>query len=165
MKRIVLFRLLRRPLSKLPNHSARLGALAFYMCLYGDWEGGKKILDSLMNSYVAYPVFFHGSTMLYFYKKMEYDKALLEANKYELPSIFWSPMLRAAVLDQLNKPEDALAHIIHIKQLKPDFEKRAGYLISNYVKETKLVDHILDGLNKAGMDIPASKRHMISRGK
>jgi hypothetical protein len=38
-----------------------------------------------------------------------------------------------------------------LKQMKPDFEKKAHYLVSRFVKEEPLVVHILEGLQKAGL--------------
>ena len=145
------FATIEKCLAMKPNNSARLGALAFHMSLYGDWERGKKILDNLMHTNIGFPLYFHGATSLYYYRIEQYDKALKEANKYIVPSVFWGPMLQVAVLGQMNKPELAREHIIRIKQLKPDFEKKAGYLISRYVKEDSLVEHIMDGLRKAEM--------------
>ncbi|HSH19831.1 MAG TPA: hypothetical protein VLA03_05240 [Draconibacterium sp.] len=135
------------------NSSLRTGALAFYLSLYGEWEKGKELLDKLIHQNIGYPIYFHGSTMLYYYRKKEYNKALEEANKYILPSIFWAPMLRAAVMGQLNLKKEAQKNVDQLLKLKPDFEEKAVYLISIYVKEDELVNHILEGLRKAGMKV------------
>jgi hypothetical protein len=37
--------------------------------------------------------------------------------------------------------------------LRPDIKDRGKYLISRYVKEEELVDHIVEGLKKAGLSI------------
>ena len=147
------FQVVENCLAMKPGNSARLGALAFHMSLYGNWEKGKEILDNLMNSRIGFPLYFYGSTTLYYYRDKKYDKALEEANKYDVPFIFWGPMLRAAVLGQLNRPGDARDQIIHLKKLKPDFEEKARYLISRYVKEDELADDLLDGLQKAGLNL------------
>ena len=43
--------------------------------------------------------------------------------------------------------------ISDLKILKPDFENKARYLISRYVKEEELVERIIEGLQKAGLNI------------
>ena len=134
-----------------PSGSLRLGALGFFMALYGEWERGKEILDDVINNNFSYPLYLHGATILYFYRKKEYKQALSEANKYAVPELFWAPMLSAAVLGQLNRIDEAANDIVHLKQLKPNFEGEASFLISRYVKEEDLVEHIMDGLRKAGM--------------
>ena len=60
-------------------------------------------------------------------------------------------MLKAAVLGQLNRIDEAAKDIVHLKQLKPNFEAEASFLISRYVKEEDLVAHVIDGLRKSGM--------------
>jgi hypothetical protein len=106
-----------------------------------------------MRSNIQYPLFLLGPTMLYYYRKKDYKKSLLEANKYDVPFLFWGPMLRIAALGQLNRLDEAQPNIDHLLQLKPEFESKARYLISRFVKEDELVEHVLEGLRKAGMDV------------
>jgi len=135
------------------NSPARLGVIGFYLSLSGEWERGKSILDEAMNKNIGYPLFFHGATSLYDYRKNEYEKAFDEAVKYDIPGLFWAPMLRTACLGQLNRYEEALEQVQHLKNLKPDFEEKAYYLISRFVKEDDLVGHVIEGLRKAGLEI------------
>ena len=138
-------------LKRKPTISVRLGSLAFHYMLYGGWERGKEILNQLMVSRVGYPLYFHGATILYHYRLQAYDSALAECNRYDVPSHFWPPMLRIAVLGQLGRQDEAGPSIDLLYSLKPDFSEKAGYLISRYIKEEELVNHVIDGLNKAGL--------------
>lgn len=83
----------------------------------------------------------------------EFEKAYEEALKYDVPALFWGPMLRAATLGQLGKLSEAKEQISNLKTLKADFEEKAKYLISRYVKEEELVEKIIEGLSKAGLQI------------
>ena len=136
-----------------PESPLRLGALGFHLSLYGDWERGKQILDSVMHGHMEYPRYFHGAIILFYYRDNSYELALKEAKKYKVPGFFWGPMFRAMLLGQLSRKEEAQTEVQHLRQMKPDFEKRARYLISRFVKEESLVEHIVDGLQKAGLDI------------
>jgi len=140
-------------LSKNMHPSVRLGALGFHLTLFGEWEKGKKILDKVMNSNISFPKYYYGATMLYYYRDKKYEKALAEAKKYDVPALFWGPMLRIAVMGQLNKASEINVNIEHLLRLKPEFEKKAQYLISRFVKEDDLTDHIIEGLQKAGMQV------------
>ncbi len=147
------FNQLEKCLKSNPSGSLRLGALGLYMALYGEWERGKEILDDVINNHFSYPLYLHGATVLYYYRKKEYKQALSEANKYAVPEFFWAPLLRATVLGQLNRMDEAANEIVHLKQLKPNFEEKASFLISRYVKQEDLVAHVMDGLRKAGMEL------------
>jgi len=140
-------------LKKNPKSTLRLGALGFHLSLYGDWERGKEILDSVIYGHLEYPIYFHGATCCYYYRKKDYENALTEANKYQLPHFFWGPMLRAAALGQLSRPDDAVQELEHLKRLRPDFEKKAHYLISRFLKEEPLVVQIMEGIRKAGLEV------------
>ena len=147
------FQLADRIMEMAPRSTLRLGSLGFHLALYGDWERGKRILDSVMNANMEYPRYFHGASTLYYYRDRSYEAALKEAKMYVVPEFFWGPLLRAAVLGQMGKWEEAGEELKNLKRLKPDFEKKAHYLISRFVKEEPLVIHIIDGLRKAGLDI------------
>jgi TolB-like protein len=140
-------------LSKNPSISMRLGALGFYLCLFGEWDRGKAILDKVMYSNISFPHYYYGASTLYYYRRKDYEKALNEVLHYNIPTLFWGPMLKVAVLGQLGRQDEVKPHLHHLKQLKPDFESKATYLIGLWVKENDLVVHIMDGLRKAGMKI------------
>lgn len=140
-------------LSKNPHPSLRLGTIGFYLALYGEWEKGKVILDKVMQSIISFPLYYFGATMLYYYRKKEYKKALTEALQYEIPALFWGPMLRIAVMGQLNMVTEIKPNIEHLLLLKPDFEKNARYLIRLFIKEEELTNHVIEGLQKAGMNV------------
>jgi len=147
------FDLAERMLKRNPRSIIRLGSLAFHLSLYGDWERGKQLLDSVMETHLEYPNYFYGATTLYYYRKEAYEAALTEAQKYHIPHFFWGPMLRAAVLGQLNRPVDAQTELQQLKRRRPDFAEKAPYLISRFVKEEVLVNKVIEGLEKAGLEI------------
>ena len=147
------FKLADRIMEMNPKSTLRLGSLGFHLSLYGDWERGKRILDSVMHGNLEYPKYFHGATTLYFYRKNNYEEALRESRMYQVPGYFWGHLLRAAVLGHLQRLDEAMTELKLLIQLKPDFVIKARYLISRFVKGDPLVDHILEGLHKAGLHI------------
>ena len=147
------FNLTTRYLTMVRNNSAKGGSIAFHLALYGGWERAKLLLDHLMQTGQEYPRIFHGATTLYYYQKRQYELALFEANKYDLPSIFWGPLLRIAVYGQLGSHKNIAAEIAHLKKLKPEFESKARLLINRFIKEESLVEHVMEGLQKAGMSV------------
>jgi len=136
-----------------PNSPFRVGAIGFLLSLYGEWEKGKHLLDIAMKQNTGFPDWFYSTTALYYYKLNDFDNAYIEALKYDLTALFWGPLLRAAALGQLGRQSDAEKQILDLKSLKPDFESKAHYLISRYVKEEDLVEKIIEGLQKAGLKI------------
>ena len=134
----------------------RIGGIGHFLALYGDWERGKKLLDKAMSRNISYPYWYHGTTTLYFYRQYDYKMAYNEVIQYELPELFWVPLLRAACLGQLQRQKEAEQQIAHLLELKPDFQEKARMLIKRYVKQDELVEHIIDGLQNAGLRILSS---------
>jgi adenylate cyclase len=70
-----------------------------------------------------------------------------------MPQLFWDPLLRAAALGELGRTREAEAALAELLALRPDFPSKAAWLIGCYVKFEYLSDAILDGLQKAGLQI------------
>ena len=62
-------------------------------------------------------------------------------------------MLRIAIYGQLGRQDEARASASELLELIPDFENRGRRLISNFVKINDLVDDIIEGIKKVGIDI------------
>ena len=135
----------------------RLGAAGFFISLYGEWERGKDLLDRAMAQSIGYPKWYHSATTLYYYRKNDFEAAYREVLKYDTPGLFWGPLLRIISLSQLEHVEEAGQQITHLLNLKPDFKEKARMLIQRYIKEDPLVEHLLQGLQKAGLPISNSK--------
>lgn len=108
----------------------------------------KALLDKAMNQNIGFPSWYYGATTLYFYRQYRYELAYNEAIQYDLPGLFWGPLLRAACLGQLQRQEETEQQIAHLLELKPDFQEKARMLIKRFVKEEELVEHIIEGLQK-----------------
>ena len=131
----------------------RLGAVGFYLSLFGYWEKGKVILDKAMKKNTGFPLFFHGATCLYYYRLNKYKEALKEAQKYDVQGLFWGPLLRAACMGKMDERKKARSQVEQLLLLKPDFETKAQELLSYYIKEDELLLEVLDGLRKAGLSL------------
>ena len=137
----------------IPNTPIRLGAFAMYLCLYGEWVKGKELMDRIFKNNLDIPKWLYGITCLYFYKDEEYKQALIEANKYQMPLFYWGPLLRAATLGQLGRKKAALSNIEELLEIRPDFEERGRYLLSRFIKEDSLVELVIEGLKKGGLQM------------
>jgi adenylate cyclase len=100
-----------------------------------------------------YPGYFHLAPYVNFYRQARYAEAYQEAQKFQMPQLFWDPVLRAAALGQLGKDREAGAAVAELLRLRPDFPTKGPFLISCFVKFESLAVALLDGLRKAGLPI------------
>jgi adenylate cyclase len=134
-----------------PNAPAFIGFLGWLLALYGEWEEGLAVLEKGMALNPHFPGWFRMAPFFYYYLQGSCEEAYQEALAFQMPQLFWDPLLRAASLGRLGKqPEgaQALAELLH---LRPDFPTSARFLISCYPKFPYLVEELLDGLRQAGL--------------
>ncbi|MEJ2048042.1 MAG: hypothetical protein P8X92_09430, partial [Dehalococcoidia bacterium] len=136
-----------------PNAPALTGFLGWLLALYGEWERGLAILKKGMELNPHYPGWFHMAPFFSLYLQERYEEAYQEAQLFQMPQLFWDPLLRAAVLGRLEREEEGAQALVELLHLKPDFPATGRFLISCYAKFPTLIDELLDGLRRAGLTI------------
>lgn len=134
-----------------PNSPYIVGVAGWHMMLYGEWDRGLSLLKKGMSLNPSYPSWFHLATYMNAYRTGDYDKAFVEAIKFNFPTLYLDPVMRAAALGQMGDLERARAALNELIKLEPDFATRGRQLISRYVKVDNLIDRVLEGLEKAGL--------------
>jgi len=136
-----------------PNNPASISWIGWARALYGDWEPGLALLAKGMRLNPHCPGWYHAAPYFDYYRKGKYTEALGAARQFNMPRLFWDPLLLAAALSRMGKEPEARAEVDRLLALRPDFPARASYLISMYAKTPSLIDAMLDGLQKAGLRI------------
>jgi TolB-like protein len=129
------------------------GYLGWLLALYGEWDRGLAILGKGMELNPHYPGWFRMAPYFYLYQQSRYTEALQEAHQFQMPQFFWDPLLRAAVLGQLGRDQEAAQALTELLAVKPDFPSQARFLIGCYAKSPYLVEGLMDGLRLAGLKI------------
>jgi adenylate cyclase len=134
-----------------PNAPGPIGFLGWLLSLFGEWERGLAILGKGMELNPHYPGWFHLAPFFYHYLQERYEEAYQEALAFQMPQLFWDPLLRTAALGRLGRTKagaQALAELLH---LRPDFPAAGPFLIGCYAKFPHLVDGLMEGLRLAGL--------------
>ena len=129
-----------------------MGVAGWHMALYGEWERGLKLLKKGIKLNPYHPSWFHLVLYMDCYRRGEYEEAFAEALNFNLPGVFWDPMMRAAVLGQMGRKQEARSALRELLKLETDFAERGRQLINHYVKVDDLIDKIIEGIQKAGLD-------------
>jgi adenylate cyclase len=134
-----------------PNAPAAIGFLGWLLALYGEWEQGLAILDKGIKLNPHYPGWFHMAPYFFLYHQERYKEAYQEALAFQMPQLFWDPLLRAAALGRLGKENEGAQALAELLHLRPDFPTAGPFLISCYAKFPHLIEGLLDGLHQAGL--------------
>ncbi|MFN0316781.1 MAG: tetratricopeptide repeat protein [Burkholderiales bacterium] len=105
-----------------------------------------------------YPPWCHYHLSYFHYRKGEYEQALAESLKIDLPELFWTHVWLAMDYGQLGRQQEAKAALTKLAKLYPDFGKNARRELRNYMITDSAIEHAIDGLRKAGLDIPAKEK-------
>ncbi len=127
--------------------------LGMLMAASGDWEHGCALVKSATQLNSNYPGWYNVTAFANAYNKGEYREALEAALRVNTPGYFHMHAARAAAFGQLGQQEAAQEALQKLLALRPDFANEARHEYEKWYSPS-LVERILDGLHKAGLEIP-----------
>ena len=150
-----------RALKISPNSAIRLFQHAYYLTLSGDWAQGLEFFEKALKIRDTIGAWFWYPIFLGEYRDGRYEDALQTIHKNGQPRFWMTHACYAAVHGQLGNMEEANAALAELELLQPDFEKVVRGQLKRSIGVSEGVDALLDGLCKAGLDIPDGP---LSRG-
>jgi tetratricopeptide (TPR) repeat protein len=142
-----------RALNLNPNSLFILDGIGYLMTLLGEWERGPALIRKAMKLNPYYKPVVHYALWLDCFRQEEYQQAHLETQRLKRPSVFWDPLAKAATLGILERYEEGKQFVKNLLELKPDFSQRGRILIKHYIKFENIVERVIDGLQKVGLNI------------
>jgi serine/threonine-protein kinase len=143
-----------------PMDGASMAFLGMLMSGSGDWKRGEALLESAMRLNPNHPGWYQFAIFYNAYHKREYRKALDAALRINLPGYFYTHAAQAAAYGQLGERAAARIALQRLLALRPDFASEARDEFGKWHEEE--VEHILDGLRKAGLQIPDDRKQSSS---
>jgi adenylate cyclase len=134
-----------------PNAPAPIGFLGWLLALYGEWERGLAIMEKGIHLNPHYPGWFHMAPYFYSYLQDRCEEAYQEALAFQMPHLFWDPLLRAVALGRLGREPEGARALAELLRLRPDFPTAGRFLIGCYARFSYLIDGLLDGLHRVGL--------------
>ena len=150
-----------RALKISPNSAIRLFQHAYYLTLSGNWAQGLEFFEKALKIRDTIGAWFWYPIFLGEYRDGRYEDALQTIHKNGQPRFWMTHACYAAVHGQLGNMEEANAALAELELLQPDFEKVVRGQLKRSIGVSEGVDALLDGLCKAGLDIPDGP---LSRG-
>jgi adenylate cyclase len=136
--------------------SSRLAFAGLYLAYAGEWDRGLALIEEAKAFDPFFPRWYHFPEFFDHYRKGAYEAALATAQKVNLPDYVWAQALIAAAYGQLGRADQAQPIVKQILELDPDFEATARANRWKFFRyQEDLLDAFMDGLRKAGLEIPA----------
>jgi tetratricopeptide (TPR) repeat protein len=128
---------------------AHLGALIAYA---GEWERGCALVEQALHLNPNHPGWYWFAPFFNAYRKRDYRGALSFALKINLPGLYSSHLALAVAYGQLGKSDEASKAVQELLRLMPDFSRLARPGLEMRF-DPELVEHLIEGLRKAGLEI------------
>lgn len=127
--------------------------MGVWIAYAGNWERGMDLTQRAISLSAQPPGWFFWLPYLAHYLKEEYEAALINAQKINMPDFFLTHIALATSYAQLGRETEAQAAMRTLLELKPDFGSEARDTFERRNMAPDVIAHILDGLRKAGLDI------------
>ncbi len=127
---------------------AYLGSLIAYS---GDWERGCAMAKRARELNPHHPSWYWFSDCFDAYRQGDYRAARDIARKIQMPGFWRMNLALAAAHGQLGERDPAAGALRELLAAKPEFASRAREELSKWWN-ADLVEHLMDGLRKAGLD-------------
>ena len=141
-----------------PHNAMILAIYGLFLPGLGQW---KKAIDLIERARILNPQLssqYYIPTTLSYYRKGEYERAYEESLLIKTPGLFWEPLVRAAVLGQLGRTDDAQPYLQKLLNLQPSFENNGRDLVRRLIYSEENVEMVYEGLRKAGFLKDAAAR-------
>jgi TolB-like protein len=138
-----------------PLDGGSLASMGLLMAYSGEWEHGCAMVERAAQRNPHHPGWYWFPFFYNAYRKGDYHDALSIALKINLPHFFYTHLVIAATYGQLAEQEAAHEALRDLLVLKPDIVLIARDALARWYPPD-LVEQLIDGLRKAGLDIAHS---------
>ena len=131
--------------------------LGFLIAYAGDWERGCTLAEQARRINPHHPGWYWFPSFHDAYRKADYSGALDVALKINMPGFWRTNLALATAYAQLGEREAASSALRELLSIRPDFPLVVRQELDKFW-DPQLVEHLLDGLRKAGLEIEGDKK-------
>jgi TolB-like protein len=138
-----------------PRDSDAMAMIGIMMGYGGDWVGSVELTTRAMALNPNHPGWYRFNTFFNEYRQGNYEEALAIAERINMPNYFADPYVRAMTHAQLGQAREAEQALNEFRALWPGIDLQSlkdEHLNKWMFAQPDLIDQIVHGLRKAGMD-------------
>jgi TolB-like protein/Tfp pilus assembly protein PilF len=138
-----------------PRDSDAMAMIGIMMGYGGDWERSVELTTRAMTLNPNHPGWYRFNTFFNEYRQEHYEAALSIAQRINVPDYFADPYVRAMTHAQLGNEEQAARALNEFRALWPGAtleELRTEHLHKWFYAQPELIELVIDGLRKAGLE-------------
>jgi tetratricopeptide (TPR) repeat protein len=147
-----------RALALNPNDPEVLVHYGMRLTFIGEWERGVPLVGKAIALNPEHPQWYLDPIIYYHYQTGDYEQALIESERQEFSGDIWVLLFRVMILGQLGRSAEAQPLIEAALRRKPDVGERLFDMARIWNVPDPQIEHIADGLRKAGLVIEPAPR-------
>ena len=148
-----------RAISLNPNDPELLAHYGTRLIYMGEWERGLALVTKAIALNPGHPQWYNTPITYYHYQTRDYERALMVSQSQDISRDIWWLLFRAMILGQLGRSEEAQPAIEAALRRKPDVRDRLFDMARIWNVPDPHIEHIADGLRKAGLAIGPAPKH------
>jgi adenylate cyclase len=146
-----------------PMDGATNAFMGILIAFTGDWDYGCAVAERATQLNPHHPGWYWNAAFYNAYRKFDYEGALKITLEFNMPGLFYHHVNRAAVYGQLGEREAASKALEELLALRPDFANTGRAELGKWLRP-EFVEHVIDGLRKAGLEIADDKSSSLRFG-
>jgi tetratricopeptide (TPR) repeat protein len=136
-----------------PMDGFTIAYLGFLTAYSGDWERGCALVQRARSLNPHHPGWYWFADLFDAYRKRDYRRAVQIGLRINMPGFWRTSVALAAAYGQIGEVEASRNALQTLLTLQPDFAPIAREELAKWW-DPELVEHLIDGLRKAGLEIP-----------
>lgn len=137
-----------------PNDCTTVAMTGLLTAYAGVWESGIAMLEKAMALNPYHPGWYYFPLAFDHYRKGDFELALVEALKVNMPGYHPNHITLAAIYGQLGREKEAHAAVEDLLNLVPNYAALAREELGKWFLTAEMLEHVLQGLRQAGLEIP-----------
>ena len=146
-----------------PRDATQVGQMGQLIAFSGDWTSGLPVLERAMRLNPHHFGWLHFAHHFDHYRKGEYDQALEAVERINMPGYDMQCLVLAATCGQLGRFDEARAHVDTLLTVGPELAANVRAECRKWLASEELIEHIVDGLRKAGLEVDGDPSPARSR--
>jgi TolB-like protein len=139
-----------------PMSASTLCAMGTLIAYVGDWEHGCALVERAMQLLPRHPGWYLFPLFHKAYRNGDYRGAVSVGLKFNIPDFFATHLFMAAAYAQLGERDAAGKELRDLLRVRPGIAVWAREGLRRY-HDRELVEHYIDGLRKAGLEITSEQ--------
>jgi TolB-like protein/Tfp pilus assembly protein PilF len=145
-----------RAISLNPRNSNTLATLGGLLVHTREFERGAKMTRRAMELNPHHAGWYQCPLIWDHCSRGEWEQMVDRAKRINMPGFLWVPLTIASACGHLNRKSEAASAVKELLAIDPEFGAHARDYMAPLLSASGLIDSLMDGLQKAGLQIPHS---------